>query len=59
MVKMKKSKTNQDQRFNSRLIIRPERENDYPKIREVNDSSFGQENEGRLIEKLGAVTNFF
>jgi predicted N-acetyltransferase YhbS len=56
---MKKSKINQGQRFNSRLIIRPERENDYPKIREVNDSSFGQENEGRLIEKLRPITHFF
>ena len=55
---MKKSKTNQDQRFNSRLIIRPERENDYPKIREVNDFAFGQENEGRLIEKLRQTENF-
>jgi len=56
---MKKSKTNQDQRFNSCLIIRPERENDYLKIREVNDLAFGQENEGRLIEKLRTVTHFF
>jgi len=57
-VKMKKSKTNQDQRFNSRLIIRPERENDYTKIREVNDLAFGQENEGRLIEKLRQTEKF-
>ncbi len=55
---MNKSKTNQDQRFNSRLIIRPERENDYPKIREVNDLAFGQENEGRLIEKLRQTEKF-
>jgi len=49
---MKKSKTNQDQRFNFRLIIRPEREKDYRKIREVNDSAFGQKDEGILIERL-------
>lgn len=55
---MKKSKTNQDQRFNSRLIIRPERENDYSKIRGVNDLAFGQENEGRLIEKLRQTEKF-
>jgi putative acetyltransferase len=55
---MKKSKTNQDQRFNSRLIIRPEREKDYPKIREVNDLAFGQENEGILIKKLRQTEKF-
>jgi len=58
LVKMKKSKTNQDQRFNSRLIIRPERENDTLKIREVNDSAFGQKNEGILIERLRQTENF-
>jgi putative acetyltransferase len=56
--KRKKSKTNPDQRFNARLIIRQETENDTPKIREVNGSAFGQANEGRLIEKLRQTENF-
>lgn len=55
---MKKSKTNRNQRFDARLTIRPEREYDYLKIKEVNDSAFGQENEGRLIERLRQTENF-
>lgn len=55
---MKKPKTNRNQRFDARLTIRPEREYDSAKIREVNDLAFGQENEGRLIEKLRQTENF-
>jgi putative acetyltransferase len=55
---MKKPPTNHDQSFDSHLIIRPEKEYDNPRIREVNDLAFGQENEGRLIEKLRQTENF-
>ena len=47
-----KSNKNQSDVIPNRLKIREETENDYEKIREVNDSAFGQENEGHLIERL-------
>jgi len=34
------------------LKIRPETPSDYPAITEVNDLSFGQPNEGKLVEYL-------
>jgi len=55
---MKKTKPNQNQDLNVRFVIRPERENDILKIREVNDSAFGQKNEGILIERLRQTDNF-
>lgn len=54
----KKSKKNQSEAIPNRLKIREETENDYLKIREVNDLAFGQENEGRLIEKLRQTEKF-
>jgi predicted N-acetyltransferase YhbS len=53
-----KSKKSQSEVIPNRLKIREETEYDYPKIREVNDLAFGQENEGRLIEKLRQTENF-
>ena len=59
MAKIKKKRTqNQNPIFNTRLKIREETENDYSKIRQVNDLAFGQENEGRLIEKLRQTEKF-
>jgi len=55
---MKKPKPTQNPFFNARIIIHPETENDYSKITEVNDSAFGQKNEGILIEKLRQTEKF-
>jgi putative acetyltransferase len=52
MTKIKKLTQDQNPTSDARLKIRAETENDYPKIREVNDLAFEQENEGRLIERL-------
>ncbi len=41
-----------------RTIIRPEAEDDYDKITKINSLAFGQENEGRLVEKLRSSENF-
>ena len=40
------------------LLIRPEREEDYPRITEINDRAFGQPGEGKLIERLRLTENF-
>jgi len=40
------------------VIIRPETENDYIQIKNVNDAAFGQENEGILVEKLRKNDNY-
>jgi predicted N-acetyltransferase YhbS len=40
------------------LIIRPERKEDYPRITEINNLAFKQENEGRLVENLRKNTDF-
>lgn len=53
-----KSKKNQNELIPNWLKIREETENDYSKITEVNNSAFGQENEGRLIEKLRQTEKF-
>ena len=38
--------------------IRPETERDEPEITIVNDSAFGQEDEGRLVQKLRRTEAF-
>ncbi len=58
MVKSKKQNQHQNPALDSRLIIREETENDYEKIREVNDYAFGQEDEGRLIERLRQTESY-
>jgi putative acetyltransferase len=40
------------------VIIRPETEKDYEKIKRVNDLAFGQKNEGLLVEKLRQTSNY-
>jgi predicted N-acetyltransferase YhbS len=40
------------------LFIRPERKEDYPRITEINNLAFKQENEGRLVENLRKNTGF-
>jgi predicted N-acetyltransferase YhbS len=53
-----KSKKSQSKVILNRLKIREETENDYSKITEVNDSAFGQKNEGRLIERLRLTESY-
>jgi predicted N-acetyltransferase YhbS len=53
-----KSKKNQSDVILNRLKIRGETENDYTRIREINDSAFGQKNEGRLIERLRQTESY-
>lgn len=40
------------------LIIHPESPSEYPAINKVNDLSFGQPNEGKLIESLRKTPKF-
>ncbi|MDH5468300.1 MAG: N-acetyltransferase [Candidatus Aminicenantes bacterium] len=54
----KKSKENQSQVTFPRLKIRPETEEDFTKITEVNDLAFGQKNEGILVERLRETERF-
>lgn len=58
MAKIKKRNQAQNPTFDTRLNIRPETKKDFPKITQVNDSSFGQKNEGKLIEKLRQTENY-
>ena len=44
--------------MNEGVIIRPETEKDYAKIKKVNDLAFGQKNEGLLVEKLRQTENY-
>lgn len=53
-----KSNKSQSDVIPDRLKIRKEAENNYKKIRKVNDSAFERENEGRLIERLRQRENF-
>jgi predicted N-acetyltransferase YhbS len=54
----KKSKKSQSEVIHNRLNIRSETKKDFPKITQVNNSAFGQENEGRLIERLRQTENY-
>lgn len=58
MAKFKKRNRDQNPNFDARLNIRPETKKDFSKITEVNDSAFGQENEGRLVERLRETENY-
>lgn len=40
------------------LSIRPEEEKDHPAVREVLDEAFGQQDEGKLVERLGHNPGF-
>ena len=44
--------------INSDVKIRPETENDYPQITEVNDRAFGQRDEGQLVSMLRETEEF-
>ncbi len=40
------------------VVVRPETEDDYARISEINDAAFNQPNEGRLIENLRKTSDF-
>jgi len=54
----KKAREKQSQVSFRRLEIRPETEEDFTKITEVNDLAFGQKNEGILVERLRKTDSF-
>ncbi len=58
MAKIKKLTQDQNPTSDTRLNIRPETKKDFSKITQVNDSAFGQKNEGRLIERLRQTENY-